>query len=404
MKQNNTSRPSRIVALLASAALLCLISQSALAAGTVSGTTISNTATLGYSVGGVGQTGIASAPATFVVDNKVNLTVAKVSDLAATPGATKQALAFTVTNNGNTSQRYALSTVAGAASIATMSNVKIYLDNGSVPGVWDATDTLYVDASTFGNVAPDASLNILIVADTPIAAANAQTAIYNLVAQTVDKDTTTVTSQTVGADTPGSVDVVFADIAGTVNNLGAADTARNGQHSALATYTIATAALTVTKAALLLCDPFNGVTNPKNIPGSMTQWTLTIANGASGAPATLTNITDVLQTPATTMDPNLVAPINAATCSSSTGAPASGSGKGFKVTASASRNMGGTAGGAASTTSYFTTASDADGVELSGTTVTATFATILPIDGGHASAGLLNPNESVSVILNVTIN
>jgi hypothetical protein len=389
-----------LTSLLAGTIFLGGVPQTSMAAGTASGTTISNTATLGYSLGGVAQTNITSAAATFVVDNKVNLTVAKVADLAATPGATKQALAYTVTNTGNTSQRYALTAVAGAATIASMSNVAIYLDvNGN--GLWDAGDTLYVNASTFGDVAADASLKILIVADTPLGATNAQTAIYNLVAQTVDAGTTTVTVDLHAANT-GGVDVVFADAAGSAG--AGTDTVTDGKHSALATYTVATAALTVSKSALLLCDQFNGIVNPKNIPGSMTQWTLTIANGAAAAAATLTSISDVLQAPATTMDANLVVPTNAATCSSAAGVPASIAGKGFKITASASRNMGGSAGGAAATTSYFTTANDADGVELNAGTVTATFATILPIDGSHVTAGLLNPGESVSVILNVTIN
>src|SRR5262245_49932644 len=45
--------------------------QNAYAVGTTAGTSISNTATVNYSVGGVSQTPITSAAATFVVDNKI---------------------------------------------------------------------------------------------------------------------------------------------------------------------------------------------------------------------------------------------------------------------------------------------------------------------------------------------
>lgn len=399
MKILTRSTPANIglAALLAMGLMFGLV-QNAKAAGTASNTTISNSATLAYTVGGVGQTDITSAAATFKVDNKVNLTVAKVADANVIPSAAKQALAFTVTNNGNTSQRYALSVTAGAENFTTnIASTSIYLDVNA-DNAWDAGDTLYVDASTFGNVAADASLKILIVADITTPNTNGQTAVFNLVATTVDTGTTTVTLETAGADTPGSVDVVFADAAGSA----AGDGARGGQHSVSATYTIASAAITVTKSATLLCDPYNatGATR-KNIPGSMTRWTITVSNGAGGSDATLTTITDALAA-TTTHDAHLSVPdATPANCVSAAGTAEGASGKGFKVTTSGARNIGGVA---AQTTGYFTSANDADGVELNAGTVTATFSAILPSDGGHASAGLLKANESVSIIFNITVN
>jgi hypothetical protein len=218
------------------------------------------------------------------------VTVAKVADaIAIAPNSTNQVLRFTVTNNGNTSQRYALTTTAGTSTV-TMGNARIYLDNGTVPGAWDATDTLYVDASTFGNLAADASLNILIVADTPIAATNGQAAVFNLVATTVNAGTLVVTTNPIAADTPLSVDVVFADLAGTASG----DIANDGKHSASATYTVAAALLAISKTARVLCDPVNGSTNPKNIPGAAVQYAVTISNAAGAAAATLTQVTDTL--------------------------------------------------------------------------------------------------------------
>ena len=49
------------------------------AAGTASGTDVTNTATLSYSVGGVPQTDVPSNVTTFKVDNKVDVTVAEAS-------------------------------------------------------------------------------------------------------------------------------------------------------------------------------------------------------------------------------------------------------------------------------------------------------------------------------------
>ncbi len=221
------------------AILIAALPFPAIAAGTAAGITISNSATLVYSIGITPQTNITST-ATFVVDNKVNLTVTKVADAPAiASGSLKQALAFTVTNNGNAAQRYALSAVAGAATIASMTNVNVYLDaNGD--NVWDAGDTLYVNAGSFGDVAADASLKILIVADTPLASGG-QTAIFNLLATTVNAGTLVPTTATAAADSANAVDVVFADIAGSA----AGDIAADGRHSAFATFTISASALVV---------------------------------------------------------------------------------------------------------------------------------------------------------------
>lgn len=68
MKSIKTSISSRLVALLAGAALFGLISQSALALGTPSNTDISNTASLAYSVGGFAQVPVNSSTSTFKVE------------------------------------------------------------------------------------------------------------------------------------------------------------------------------------------------------------------------------------------------------------------------------------------------------------------------------------------------
>src|SRR3989339_537953 len=126
MKQNHSGKPNMRIALLASAALLGLVSHNVWAVVTPSGTVISNIATMNYSVGGVAQTPIGSSPTgntsgagtatAFVVDNKVNLTVAESNSTvtSVSPGATNQVTTFTVTNTGNTAQGY---TLVGANAI-----------------------------------------------------------------------------------------------------------------------------------------------------------------------------------------------------------------------------------------------------------------------------------------------
>jgi hypothetical protein len=74
----------------------------AFAAGTAAGSTITNTATVDYSVGGVNQADI-EATNIITVDRKVALTVAEVGGASTlvVPGQTKAVTTFTVTNNSN---------------------------------------------------------------------------------------------------------------------------------------------------------------------------------------------------------------------------------------------------------------------------------------------------------------
>lgn len=279
-KHNMTNKIGAIALFLA----LCFpASQSAHALGTPSGTSITNTATATFNDGGTPVTRTASAPA-VVVDNKVNLTVTKNADVTVLPGATDQALVFEVKNEGNTSQRYAL-TPTNSAGIA-MENVRIYLDNGTNPGVWDAGDDLYVDASTFGDVLADGRLQILIVADTPVGALSGETADYQLIATTVDAGTTTVTLPTLGANTAG-VDVVFADVTGSA----AGDGNRDGKHSATGIYSVNLLSLILNKSVEVVWDPNNLFVNPKAIPGARLTYTITASVVGVGTAATVV-ITD----------------------------------------------------------------------------------------------------------------
>jgi hypothetical protein len=392
MKSINRSLSFKLVAVLSAATFLALASQSAMAAGTASGTVISNGASLSFTVGGATQT-VASTVATFWVDNKVNVTVAKVADASTiAPNSTNQVLAFTVTNNGNTSQRYALTTTTTGSPTVTMGNVRIYRDNGSVAGAWDATDTLYVDASTFGNLAADSSLNVLIVADTPIAATNGQTAVFNLVATTVNSGTLVVTTNPVAADTPLSVDVVFADLLGTATG----DVANDGKHSVSATYTVAASLLAISKTARVLCDPVNGNTNPKNIPGAAVQYAITITNAAGAASATLTQVTDTLVAQLG-FDPKLINGTGtpaATTCTSAGGTQLSPS-TGFSAVRGTGIVTSYAAPGAAS---QATTA----GATVSSGTVTIDFATLAGTAYGGVNA-VLPANSFVTVYYNAFV-
>lgn len=270
----------------------------AFAAGTTAGTSVVNTATVDYQVGGVGQTQ-KSANNSFVVDRKINLTVAEVGSVTTTvsPGLNNQITTFQVTNTSNEVLDFALtlSQLSGgtAAHSGTdtfdVTNVRIYRDNpvtGTV-GSWDAGDALvtYVD-----ELAADTSATLFVMADVPGSGlSTGNVAGVQLRATAREGGTASsqgaVITQTAGANTAGK-DTVFADGAG-VN-----DAARDGSHSDDDDYTVSTAALTVVKSSIVISDPFNGTTNPKMIPGAVVQYCISVANAAGGASATTVAIND----------------------------------------------------------------------------------------------------------------
>lgn len=302
MEKHNKRSPPRLAALLAGAALLGLVSQSALAVGTASGTLISNIATLAYSVGGVAQTGIGSSltgntagvgtATTFLVDNKVNLSVVGGGLTTVTPGQVGGVNTFIVTNLGNTVQDFALAP-ANNTGVVLGGNTDNFDGTGLIAfvdtntnGILDAGEKQYID-----ELAPGASVTVTVLSTIPIAQVNNDISIINLLATARAGGlvgTQGAALLNAGANTAG-VDVVFADTAA-----GTDDVALNANHSDRATYKVVTATLSVLKTVTLICDPANGNVSPKNIPGAAVRYAVTIANVGSAA-ATLTSLSDTLE-------------------------------------------------------------------------------------------------------------
>ncbi len=287
--------------------------QSAVAAGTASGTTISNLATVNYQVGGVSQTPIESSPTgnstpgvgngtntTFVVDTKLDMTVAWQDGAAVqvTPGGTGYVLTFQVTNDGNATQDFSLSTVARAAgdTLAGVtdnfdaSSVNVYVEDGTTAGYQAAQDTAtYID-----ELAADASATVYVVASIPAGQSDGDGAIYDLVAQvavggsTGSQGADITTDDSGSADDPATVQTVFADSAGTASG----DAVDDGKASDAGVYEVVAAALNVTKTASVISDPVNGLTNPKAIPGARIEYTITVDNSSGSATATSVTVTD----------------------------------------------------------------------------------------------------------------
>ena len=288
---------TKLMKTMLSAAILAATTHTVWAAGTTAGTTINNTASISYAVGGNNQTPIESSDSgnstpgvgngtstDFVVDKKIDLSVSPPATVVnVTPNSSGNTLTFQVTNEGNSAENFSfnISEIAG--------------------GDFDATGCSAAPA-TIASLAVDTPTNVVVTCSIPNSGvnttnnggvantgtvANNKTSVIDLTAQ-VDGVTETTTADTAG------VDVVFADDAGT------SDALRDAKHSAQGTYKVQTADITVQKTSAVTKMSINGtdvtgtgVDNPKRIPGATVEYTISVSNAAAaGATATGIVITD----------------------------------------------------------------------------------------------------------------
>ena len=278
---------------------------SAHATGTAAGTTVNNRATVNYSVGGSAQAPIESSPAgnsnpgvgngastAFLVDRRVLFTVAEVSGNATTvnPGQNDRVTAFTVTNNTNAAEGFALSSsnlsgtvLFGQTDNIDMNALRVFVDNpgaGGTAGVYDAAFDTAININTLG---VDANVTVFIVANTPAGASNNQYANVRLRAQAAVAGTNGATLETPSAvDNPAAVDVLFGD-----NGVDGIETADDQ-------YAVQSASLTIQKTSTIISDPFNGAgANRLAVPGAVMEYVVTITNNGAVS-ATSVQIQDTL--------------------------------------------------------------------------------------------------------------
>ena len=108
---------------------------------TPAGTPISNVATVSYSIGGVDAAPIASAPASFVVDEVIALTLTwqDGSPVSVNSPDSNDALQFLLTNTGNGTETFTLArdnapAVADSYDPAS-SATPIYVESNGTPGL-----------------------------------------------------------------------------------------------------------------------------------------------------------------------------------------------------------------------------------------------------------------------------
>ncbi|MCX7283471.1 MAG: hypothetical protein NTX28_05395 [Novosphingobium sp.] len=290
---------SRMLGATSALALLALGATTAHAAGTTAGSSITNTATISFQVGGITQN-TQTASDTLVVDRKISLTVAEVGNTTTvvTPGSVSQVTTFTVTNTSNAPLDFALEalqladgTVAprGGTDSFNATNVRMFVDTNNNGTFDSANDTL---VTFLDEVAADATRRVFIVADIPLGLANGTVAGVALRATGREAGVANTQGaalvQTTGANTAG-MDTVFADTVA-----GSDDAARDAAHSARDDYTVATAALTVVKTSRIVSDPVNLTTNPKMIPGATIEYCIAVTNAAGATAASSVGVNDPL--------------------------------------------------------------------------------------------------------------
>lgn len=297
--------------LLGSAALFLTSAGTAFAGGTDAETVVSNTFTLNYKVSTVAQEPISNTdtPTEFTVDRLVDLTVASSGNTNVAPGAQDQELVFSLTNDGNDTQAYALSVVNEGSDQFSAANVTIlyYIDdddNTFEPGGDDGSAITYNSAAT-PDLAKDKRFWVVVQGDIPAGLADADEDSLTLVADTLEPSTATLATpgDPVIADAnssnsmTGAAENVLADGSGTSN-----ENANEGDHSATAIYVVASADIDATKAVTVFAEDGTGcATIPGTpatgeqyaIPGACVEYTITI-NNTGGTDATDLVVNDIL--------------------------------------------------------------------------------------------------------------
>lgn len=237
----------------------------ALAVGTAAGTVIENTATATFE-GPSGPINVPSNQVTVTVDELIDpvVTSDNPGDVAAISGSTKQVQTFTLTNNGNGPESFALTTVynnGGDDFDPTANSIVIDSNNN---GVYDeGVDTIYVPGTNDPQLAADASVTIFVLSDIPATAGDGDRGNVELVASA--KTGTGAPGDSFAGQGEGGGDAVLGISGGTGNDD--------------SFFVVSAATLAFAKSASI-SDPFGG---NEAVPGAIITYTLTASATGSGS-------------------------------------------------------------------------------------------------------------------------
>jgi uncharacterized repeat protein (TIGR01451 family) len=262
------------------AAVMVSAAPTAGAVGTTAGTDILNTAQVSFELGGTTVT---------QASNTVTLTVAEILDVdvllqsgtrTVQSGDSDQALLFTVTNTGNGNEVINLSTLANPAGDdfdPLPATPSIYFDtDGS--GDLSAPDIAYEPGNNDPDLAPDESIDVLLVNNIPPSLADGSRGLSELAA-----------TAATGTGAPGTLLAGLGDggVDALVGNSGAAD-------ADVGEYIVGDVAVAAVKSASV-ADTFGG---SLPIPGATITYTIVVTASGSGT-AAASVVSDLIPTDTT---------------------------------------------------------------------------------------------------------
>ena len=274
------------------------------AVGTASGTTITNSATATYSVGGVPATPAVSS-VSLRVDELINVRVtAPVTTTTVNSPDTNKVLVFTVTNVGNGPESFTLTPNLNPAAPADQFNPlpgsagQLFLDVNN-NGILDSgTDTLITAPIT---LTADQSVKILFVSNIPTPLVNGDQGIVSLTAASTTPGAAGAAPGTIlaNAGTP-TVGAPGIDAIVGVGPGGAADS--GADDSANGTYIVGSVTVTLNKVVLAVTSPLGVTTTGCNVatppaactafvPGTIVQYQVTVTVTGNGT-AQAVQVTD----------------------------------------------------------------------------------------------------------------
>lgn len=306
-------RPAAHAALMALTVLMMLLVpgswREAQAVGTPAGTTITNSASVNYTVGGTGFTQN-TQPVAFRVDELISVRVTPpAAPTSANSPDTNKALLFTVTNVGNAPEAYTLTpNLNPGAPVVDQFN--------PLPG---SAGQLFVDVNGNGQldigidtpitgpvtIPADASLGVLLVSNLPVGLADGNLGVVTLTAASatpgalvagagVPPGTVLPNGGTPAVGGPG-IDAVIG-----AGRNGAADS--GADDSANGTYLVGTVAVSIAKTVIAVTSPLGVTTSGCNVasppvacttfvPGTTVQYQLTVTVAGTGT-AQAVRVTD----------------------------------------------------------------------------------------------------------------
>lgn len=255
----------RIAAVVA--ALLCYGGIASAAVQAPANSTISNTASVNFDVGGTPQPQVDSNTDTITVDELVEVDVTRQSatPLVVLPGALDQTHLFRVTNLGNGSEQYNLTGNLGVGGDDfDPTGLELYVDDGDgifEPGADDGA------AITFVTLAAETFEDIWFSVDIPGALTDNDLGDVTLTA--TSSNGTGAPGSEIGGAGDGGTGLVFGN--------------SQGDDVDTASYQVSNIAFTVTKSSVV-SDPFAG---NQPVPGATITYTITVSTTGT---ASATNV------------------------------------------------------------------------------------------------------------------